>query len=146
MAVFKNFENDELIISCNCGCDEGIHFKIADYKDGDYAFITFTNGNYYSDKNSFFDKLKKILAIIRNKDYYYSDIIMTKDDFKKFKEWVNKNAENNITNKDITKTISLYKDDFSDESWETICDTFDADKGGSFISFEVDENSISQDV
>lgn len=28
MAVFKNFKGDELFISCKCGCDEGIHFKI----------------------------------------------------------------------------------------------------------------------
>lgn len=27
MAVFKNFKDDELIVSCECGCDEGIHFK-----------------------------------------------------------------------------------------------------------------------
>lgn len=26
MAVFKNFKDDELIINCECGCDEGIHF------------------------------------------------------------------------------------------------------------------------
>ena len=34
MAVFKNFKDDELIVSCKCGCDEGIHFKIHD-EDGD---------------------------------------------------------------------------------------------------------------
>lgn len=34
MAVFKNFKDDELIVSCKCGCDEGIHFKIHDYEDG----------------------------------------------------------------------------------------------------------------
>lgn len=42
MAVFKNFKDDELIVSCKCGCDEGIHFKIHDYEDGDYAFLTYT--------------------------------------------------------------------------------------------------------
>ena len=75
MAVFKNFKDDELIVSCKCGCDEGIHFKIHDYEDGDYAF---------------FEKLKKIWAIIRNKDFYYSDIVLTKEDFKEFKKWVDR--------------------------------------------------------
>lgn len=42
MAVFKNFKDDELIVSCKCGCDEGIHFKIHDYGDGDYAFLSYT--------------------------------------------------------------------------------------------------------
>lgn len=27
MAVFKNFKDDELIVSCKCGCDEGIHLR-----------------------------------------------------------------------------------------------------------------------
>lgn len=88
MAVFKNFKDDELIVSCKCGCDEGIHFKIHDYGDGDYAFLSYTNGNFYTQQRPFFEKLKKIWAIIMNKDFYYSDIVLTKDDFKEFKEWV----------------------------------------------------------
>ena len=90
MTVFKNFKDDELIVSCKCGCDEGIHFKIHDYGDGDYAFLTYTNGNFYTQQRSFFEKLKKIWAIIRNKDFYYSDIVLTKEDFKEFKEWINR--------------------------------------------------------
>lgn len=90
MAVFKNFEDDELIVSCKCGCDDGIHFKIQDDEDGDYAFLTFTNGNFYSQQGSFFNKLRKIWAIIRNKDFYYSDITLTKDEFEEFKEWINR--------------------------------------------------------
>ena len=90
MAVFKNFADNELIVSCKCGCDEGIHFKIQDYGDGDYAFLTYINGSFYSQQSTFSDKLRKIWAIIRNKDFYYSDIVLTKDDFKEFKEWVNR--------------------------------------------------------
>ena len=77
MAVFKNFKDDELIISCKCGCDEGIHFAIRDYKDRDYAFVTHTSSNYYREQCPFREKLKKIWAIIRNKDYYYSAWIRT---------------------------------------------------------------------
>lgn len=47
--------------------------------------VTFT-----LNKDLFFEKLKKIWAIICNKDFYYSDIVLTKDDFKEFKEWVNR--------------------------------------------------------
>lgn len=90
MAVFKNFKDDELIVSCKCGCDEGIHFKIHDYEDGDYAFLTYTNGNFYTRQRPFFEKLKKIWAIIMNKDFYYSNIVLTKEDFKEFKEWINR--------------------------------------------------------
>ena len=90
MAVFKNFNEDELIIDCDCGCDQGIHFKIADYDNDNYIFMTYTNGNYYKEQGSFWGKLKKIWAIIRNKDFYYSDVIMSKVDFERFKEWINR--------------------------------------------------------
>ena len=91
MAVFKNYNENELIINCDCGCDDGIHLKIEDYEDGTYAFLTYINGNFYKEQSfSFVSKLKKIWAIIRGKDFYYSDIVMKKEDFEKFKEWINK--------------------------------------------------------
>ena len=37
MAVFKNFKDDELVVSCKCGCDEGIHFKIHGYQLNNYS-------------------------------------------------------------------------------------------------------------
>lgn len=92
MAVFKNFNEDELIIDCDCGCDQGIHFKIADYDNDNYILMTYTNGNYYKEQGSFLGKLKKIWAIIRNKDFYYSDVVMSKVDFERFKEWINRKS------------------------------------------------------
>lgn len=92
MAVLKNFKNDELIVSCKCGCNDGIHIKINKEEDEtDRAFIAFANGNFYKEQgSSFIKKLQKIWAIIANKDFYYSDIVLTKDDFKEFKEWINR--------------------------------------------------------
>ena len=94
MAVLKSNDNTNLIISCKCGCDEGIRFQI-DKDDHDmYAVATYLNGNFYTEQGETFwrvlrKKLKKIWAVIRNKDFYYSEIVMTKDDFKEFKEYVN---------------------------------------------------------
>lgn len=34
-------------------------------------------------------KMKKIVSILRNKDYVYSDLILSKKDFEEFKEYVN---------------------------------------------------------
>lgn len=90
MAVLTNFTEDELIINCNCGCDKGIHFTIRNYEDGDYVFLTYTNGNFYKEQHPFKAKLLKIWNIIRNRDYYYSDVVMTKEDFEQFREWVNR--------------------------------------------------------
>lgn len=99
MAVFKNCNNDELIISCKCGCDDGVHLSVTK-DDEEYAFITFTNGNFYKEQKSpIITKLKKIWAIIRNKDYYYSDIIMSKSEFEMFVDWIkNKDEREYMTN------------------------------------------------
>lgn len=38
-------------------------------------------------------KLKKIWAILRNKDFYYSEISMSREDFETFKEYINEIGE-----------------------------------------------------
>ena len=93
MAVLRNANGNELLIDCNCGCDEGLRFRI-DTEDSDwYCFLTYTNGVFYREQGDTFwrilrKKLRKIWAIIRNKDYYYSEITMTKDEFEIFREYI----------------------------------------------------------
>lgn len=91
-SVLKSYDEKEVIVSCKCGCDDGIHMEIR-HNDGEdfYAIAAFTNGNFYLEQHHpFIEKMKKIWAIIRNKDYYYSDICMSEKDWKQFKEWVNR--------------------------------------------------------
>ena len=86
MSVLFNKDKNELIVNCRCGCEDSVHIRI-DTEDPDwYAFMTYMNGSFYTGIS---DKLKKIWAIIRNKDYYYSDICMTKEEFEEFKAFVN---------------------------------------------------------
>lgn len=42
------------------------------------------------------------------------------------------------------KVISLYKENFTDEQWEIICNEFEADCDGVFICCVMDLNSLSQ--
>lgn len=94
MAVLTNSEEDELIVSYSCDCNEGAYIKLDhDAETDDYAFMALTNGNFYKEQgHTFSTKLRKIWAVIRNKDFYYADICMSKEDFRRFKEWVNKVA------------------------------------------------------
>lgn len=109
MTVFKNFGDDELIISCKCGCDDSIHFTVDHHDNEGYCFMTFTNGNFYSEqKHPFVEKVKKIWAIIRNKDYYYSDICMSRYDFEQFKNWiVSKSKDSGNANDDTAKIKNI---------------------------------------
>lgn len=90
MAVLISKDNKELIINCNCGCNDSVHIKIDDQdKNLDYyAFLTYLSSNFYSEQYTgfrlFAAKAKKIWAIVRGKDYCYSDIVMNKEEFETF--------------------------------------------------------------
>ena len=94
MAVMRSKDGDELYIDCYCGCNDGYRFKI-DRDDFDYyCFMTYTNGTFYREQGDTLwgvlcKKWQKILAIIKNKDYYYSEVTMTKDEFDDFREYIN---------------------------------------------------------
>lgn len=96
MAVMISEDKKDLIVTCNCGCHDALHICIDDIdKDsGYYALMTYMNGNWYRDQGDKIlrmieRKIKKIWAIIRNKDFYYSEITMNKENFCKFKEYIN---------------------------------------------------------
>lgn len=95
MATLISKDKKDIYIDCDCGCNEGIRFQIEKFDENDsFCFMTFTNGNFYRDQNDtvidvFRKKFKKIWAIIRNKDFYYSDVILNKSDFEDFKEYIN---------------------------------------------------------
>ena len=96
MAVLESKDGNELVITCDCGCDNGIYLKVDRDDEMDmYCIMAFMNGNFYRDQNEkilsvIMKKLKKIWSIVRNKDYYYSDIIMNKQEYTEFKEYINK--------------------------------------------------------
>lgn len=88
MATLKSNDNNEMIVTCDCGCDEGIRVRI-DKSFECYCYLTYVSGNFYKDQLGLLDKLKKIWKIIRNKDFCYSDIVMSKEDFIEYRNWLN---------------------------------------------------------
>lgn len=92
MSVMINKENDEMITSCSCGCDNGVHIKVKKDSEDSFCFISYMNGNFYRDQGGIFHqlhfKMKKIWAIIRNRDFYYSEVIMRRSDFTDFKNYI----------------------------------------------------------
>lgn len=96
MAVLISEDKKDFIISCSCGCDEGMRFQICPLDDIDkdtYVCATYISGHWYTRQESSWmrakKKIKKIWHIIQNKDYYYSEILMTKSDFNVFREYMN---------------------------------------------------------
>mgnify|MGYP001064262645 FL=1 len=90
MAVLKTEDENSLVVLCKCGCDDGIRITVEKTDDEDYWYQTYLSGNWYKEQGTLLAKLKKIWAVIRNKDFYYSEIAMGKDDWETYKEWVNR--------------------------------------------------------
>lgn len=93
MAVFKDVNEDGLIITCGCGCGDTVKMEF-DIEGGyEYFFMAYAKSDWYNEQHGVFDrlvgKLHKIWRIIRNKDHHYSDIRMTRADFEVFKEYIN---------------------------------------------------------
>jgi len=93
MAVMRSKDGKDLLVDCSCGCDNGVRIKVQPWDEESYAFITYTNGNFYRDQEDsgwrvFCKKWKKIWAIMRGKDFYYADICMSKADFQEFKDYL----------------------------------------------------------
>lgn len=49
MATLKSNDNNEIIITCDCGCDEGIRVRI-DESFGDYCYLTYISGIFYKEQ------------------------------------------------------------------------------------------------
>lgn len=92
MSVMRDKKGDNLMVDCDCGCDEGLRIQVTRFEDK-YCILTYTSGTFYKDQNRTIwnviaTKFKKIWRILRNKDYCYSEIIMDKNDFKEFTEYL----------------------------------------------------------
>ena len=99
MSILRSDDGKELIVTCHFGCDEGIHIRIErdhfegiDPKRDYFAFVNCLNNNFYTEQETAWSrlklKMKKIWAILRNKDYYYSDVVMTYDEAKMFRGYI----------------------------------------------------------
>ncbi|SCX09396.1 hypothetical protein SAMN02910339_01333 [Lachnospiraceae bacterium YSD2013] len=95
MAILMTADKAELIATCDCGCEDAFHIKVYEEEDiGVKGFLTFMKSDFDTEysKNpwrAFKIKMKKIWMILRGQDYCYSDVIMSKEDFERFKEYIN---------------------------------------------------------
>jgi hypothetical protein len=99
MAIMKSNDGKDLAVSCDCGCDEGFRIRISELDEESFSILTYTSGRFYTEQNhtvfgAIGKKFKKIWRIFRNKDYCYSEIVMSRKDFKEFKDYINSIGEN----------------------------------------------------
>ena len=92
--VVKDSSGTNAFVDCHCGCDSGLRIRVDREDDGDlYVVVNYTSADFYKDQATWFSmlklKLQKIWAIIRNKDFHYSEVCMTKEEYQDFKKIIN---------------------------------------------------------
>ena len=93
--LFFNEDKSELIATCKCGCDEGIHIRLDDELHKDYNLDEYCYQSYIKNDDTvgykggkLKTKFKKIWSVITEKDYYYSDVIMTGKDVEILRDYL----------------------------------------------------------
>lgn len=90
MIYFNKDKDSECIVTCKCHCGEGFLFSIEKDQFDNFFYQLAMDARWNTEQHGFFWKLKKIWAVIWNKDYCYSELCLNKDEFEKYKEWINR--------------------------------------------------------
>lgn len=95
-SVLSNKEGTEFAISCDCGCKNTIRIEKNIYDEVGISFLT---DNYYNKQQTIWsiikEKFQKIKCILTNKDFYHFEIILTKDQFHEFREYIDRLDDKN---------------------------------------------------
>lgn len=106
--VYKTKDNNSLIVNCSCRCGDGIEFTISNFDNIAEVWLTQTTYSWNSESMSFWDrlktKIKRLWLVLCNKEYYYTEISLSKDDFGAFVEYINEMHKNIETLDEENKT------------------------------------------
>jgi hypothetical protein len=103
------------VVTCNCGCTNGIEFKVLD----DCVFISSFSGDFYNKQNIFSYMGKEyVINTAKHKGIYLSDCCLDKEDIKDFLYAINNlyvDKKENSTPYTKGSYLSLYRDEISDD-------------------------------
>ena len=84
--------DNKILLECDCGCSILSIEKV--FEDDDYISISHFYSSFYTHQSSCLDllkrKIKLIWSVIWNKDFCFYEVVLQKEDLKKFKEIVSK--------------------------------------------------------
>ena len=90
--IFSNKTEDELIITCDCGCGYGMHWSAGVWDDeGEQYCLMLVEASWYSMQESRLKSyLKRLWKTIRGKEYCLTELIMKKAEVDEFAVFLNK--------------------------------------------------------
>ncbi len=64
MAIFTTSDDNQLILNCSCGCDEGLRINIDTSDEELYCYQTYLSATWYKEQRMFLSKLNKIGTLL----------------------------------------------------------------------------------
>lgn len=86
--------NKDINVLCSCGCSDGFSIKFRfEYDDDDLVFISTLTSGFYSQQCSFINRIKRRIKaawfMLRGKEFYLHEIVLTKEQWGEFVKTVN---------------------------------------------------------
>jgi len=93
--IYTNKDNSELIVSCDCGCGDGLLWKANRFdEEGEQYFVSLTEHGWYAKQTGrikpYFRRIWKALC---GKEYYLTELIMTKSEVEDLSEFLHQLAK-----------------------------------------------------
>jgi len=100
--IYSELNTKNFIVNCHCGCQDGLEFRFEREDDSvkghedkgvTYYYISVCTSKWDAEQDHGFARfkynLRKIWSILCGKDFYYSELVLTPEEWKQFKEKVN---------------------------------------------------------
>ena len=86
--IYTNKEKDEPIVICDCGCGSGLHWKASQWDDEDKQYFVSLIESSWDARQTGRAKpyFKRLWKAIRGKEYYLTELVLTKEDVVEFDE------------------------------------------------------------
>lgn len=89
MAVLMSEDKKDIIFTCACHCNNSCRITLDEWDGNTFAYMVYSCASHFREHNNRRRKAKKIWQILKGEDYCYTDLILTKEDWIVFKDWVN---------------------------------------------------------
>ena len=94
--IYTNKENNELIISCDCGCGSGLLWNATKFDEEDEQyFVYLTEHSWYAKQTGRIRPyIKRLWNALRGKEYYLTELVMTKSEVAEYADFLRRLIEN----------------------------------------------------
>ena len=96
--IYTAKENNELIITCNCGCGSGLLWKAVKFDDKDEQyFLSFIENSWFAKQTGLIRPyFKRLWKALRGKEYCLTELVMTKTEITELSQFLHELTQNSM--------------------------------------------------